>query len=198
VAHDEDLDLLKAIRICAVGAVKEKDSDYVMRYIFRWYSREFHTPLHVIDELPLEEVLTHFFECRFENMDDEEIEEAVAKLIETRAERTLREAKEKAEAEEDDEFYKDTLVQAKKLKAKSDARKANPSLDSPIDPDIGRPLLLPVMGEKLPQSLQDVADKVDPKLKTVPAEIKMQFISESELNQLDDWDVLGPPTPDKL
>jgi hypothetical protein len=201
MARDEDLDLIKAIRLCAFGAVKDKDTDYILRHIFRWYAREFRCTPDVASEKPLDEVLTHFFECRYEGMDDEELEEEAQKLRETKAERLEREAREKLDEEDDDEFFRETVAEAKTVNAK--AKRAQLNLDGPIDdPDLERPVLLPVMGEKLPQTLQQFADKVDPKLKNVPQqvppEIKMEFVSESELGDLDDWDILGPPSKDKL
>ena len=75
MARDEDLDLLKAMRLCSYGAVKKKDNEYLLRFVCRWYSREFHTPLHLVENYPVEEVLQHFFECRYETMEDEDLEE---------------------------------------------------------------------------------------------------------------------------
>lgn len=195
MARDEDLDLIKAFRLCAFGAVKEKDSDYILRFIFRWYSREFHTELEAVDDIPLEKVLTAFFECRYENMNDEDLEEENEKLRETKAERLLREAAEKDDIDDDEAFFRETVAEAKVASAKTPKR----SLDGPMnDPDLDRPVLLPIMGEKLPQSFQQFADRIDPKLKNVPPEIRMEFVSESELADLDDWDILGPPSKDKL
>jgi hypothetical protein len=195
MARDEDLDLLKAVRLCAFGAVKEKDSDYVLRFIFRWYSREFHKDLDEVELLPLERVLTHFFECRYENMTEEELEDEEEALAETRDERLAREAKAKLDDEDDDEFFRETVAEAKVATAKLPKR----NLDEPVeDPDLDRPILLPMMGEKLPQTFQQVYDKMDNKLKQVPPEIKMEFVSENELGDLDDWDILGPPSKNKL
>ncbi len=191
MARDEDLDLLKAIRLCAFGAVKERDSDYILRHIFRWYSREFHTELEKVEEIPLEKVLTAFFECRYENMEDEDLDEEDSRLRETYAERLEREAREKAESEDDDEFFRETVKEAATVNAKR-------SLDEPMaDPDLDRPMFLPIMGEKLPQSFKQIADSMESKLKTVPAEVKMEFVSEDELDALDDWDILGPPSKNK-
>lgn len=192
MARDEDLDFLKALRLCALGAVKEKDPEYNLRFIFRWYSREFHTPMADVEAMPLEEVLMHFFECRYENMDDEELEQEEARLAETREERLAREEKERLDALDDDEFFQD-------VKAESDAHMAQlktRSLDDAVeDPDLDRPVLLPIMGEKLPQAFRDIVAELDPKLKAVPPEVKIEFVSEDELGDLDSWDVLGPPKP---
>lgn len=197
MARDEDLDLLKAIKLCAFDAVKNKDTDYILRYIFRWYSREFGERLSDVEGLPVEDVLTHFFECRYEGMDDEQLDDEMKLLSETRADRLAREAQEKLDAEEDDEFLKQVKsegpVGLSKLGAEAGKTRA---LDEPMeDPDFDRPILLPVMGEKLPQAFQDIVSKMDPKLKAVPAEVKMEFVSDDELGDLDDWDILGPAKP---
>jgi hypothetical protein len=196
MGRDEDLDLIKAIRLSSFGAVKEKDPEYILRHIFRWYAREFHCTPDVAESKSLDEVLTHFFECRYESMDDEAFEEEDKRLRETHAERLLREEKERADHDDDDDFYKETMAEAKTVNLNS--KRAPKSLDAPIDDDdYERPILLPVMGEKLPQSFQQLADKMDPKLKQVPPEIKMSFVSDEELGDLDAWDVLGPPSPTK-
>lgn len=193
MARDEDLDLLKAIRVLAFDAVKNKDSDYLLRHIFRWYSREFHTPLPEVEEMPLEEVLTHFFECRYEGMEDEDLEAEEKRLAETREERLQREEKEKLDDEDADAFFRDVKAESKTQLAKlGTKRKLDEAMD---DPDLDRPVLLPIMGEKLPQTFQQVVEKMEPTLKSVPPEIKMEFMSDAELGDLDDWDILGPPRP---
>jgi hypothetical protein len=192
VARDPDLDLFKAIRLCAFGAVKNKDSEYLLRYICRWYSREFSTPLAEVYDIPLEELLQHFFECRYEDMGDEELEAEAALLRETQAERLEREAREREAAMADDEFFRQV-----KEEARQQALKNPVDLNKKIEPS-ERPLLVPapVMGEVLPTTFAEVAAQVDPKLKTIPPDIKMSFVDESELGNLDEWDVLGPPKPD--
>lgn len=194
MARDEDLDLLKSLRLCAYGAVKAKDSDYVLRFIFRWYSREFKTSLAEVEAMPLEEVLTHFFECRYENMDDDALEEEEKLLCETASERLARETLAAVDAEADDDFFKEAVANIKQGPA-GPAGKRKRLDEAAIDPDLGRSVLLPVMGEKLPQSFQDVINDLDPKLKEVPADVKMQFVSDDELSGLDDWDVMGPSRP---
>lgn len=190
MARDPDLDLLKAIRLLAYDAVTRKGSEYILRFIFRWYSREFSVPLPQVDEIPLEDVLQAFFECRYEQMDEHEREDEESKLRETQPERLEREAREKRESEDDDDFLREAIAEARR--ANADAARGPRDLDEPIDPDLGRRVALPIMGEKLPQSFQEVADKADAKLKEIPPDIDVKFVGEGELD-LDDWDICGPP-----
>ena len=53
----------------ALHDVLSEPPEFKIRFIQRWYSREFSTPLHVVeDELDFREVARHFFECRYEAM----------------------------------------------------------------------------------------------------------------------------------
>jgi hypothetical protein len=164
-------------------------------YIFRWYSREFSVPLPEVERQPVEEVLNHFFECRYEGMDDEALDDELKSLAETRAERLAREEREKLDEEDADEFFKQAKAEPQVGLAKLGATPKR-TLDAPMeDPDLDRPVLVPVMGERLPQGFQDIVAKMDSNLKEVPPEIKMEFVSEDELGNLDDWDILGPAKP---
>jgi hypothetical protein len=197
VAQDEDLDLLKAIRITAFRAVQEQDSDYLLRFIFRWYSREFHTELSKVEEIPLETVLEHFFECRYESMSDEDKETEMAKLIETRADRLARETKEREEKDSDEAFLHETMAEAAAQGATTQ-KPAGIDLDKMPAPE-QRPLLIPapVMGEVIPTQFAEITANADPNLKVVPPEIKMEFISEEEMEGMESWDLLGPTTKPK-
>jgi hypothetical protein len=69
------MDIFEAVKINALQSVVNPDSDYQLRSMFRWYSKTFHTPLHVVPDLPLIDVLTAYFESSFENMKDDELAE---------------------------------------------------------------------------------------------------------------------------
>ena len=176
---DEDLDLLKAVRLCAIGAVKSRDADYTLRHIFRWYSRQFHVPLTEVDEVPLDDILQHYFECRYEDLDDEQLEEEEARLRETRPERLAREAREAREAESDDEFFREAQQEASKTRKRLDQKMEDPKSGP----------LAPLHNDPLPDAFRSV--KADQKLREIPPDIKMEFADEGDLDL--DWDVLGPP-----
>jgi hypothetical protein len=48
-----------------------------LRRIFRWYSHYFCTPLHVVEALPQIDVVRAYWEQRYEDLDDEQLEDAV-------------------------------------------------------------------------------------------------------------------------
>jgi hypothetical protein len=72
----------------------EPDGDYFLRKVFRWYSKEFSTPLHQVLELPLDDVLVNYWESQYEEMEENEITAAIRRLRETEEERAARELKE--------------------------------------------------------------------------------------------------------
>jgi hypothetical protein len=111
------MDLLKALQLQALGHVlldpeKRKDSreyrEYWLRHIFRWYSKTFHTPLHVVDAIPLHDILIAYFEERYEGMNEEQLEEERALMCETDIERKKRLADEANAEAEMEEYLRDT------------------------------------------------------------------------------------------
>lgn len=65
----EDQIILVAIRnayYAQTRRLSQTPSDYQLRRVFRDYSARFHTPLHVVETLPLEDVLTHYWEAYYE------------------------------------------------------------------------------------------------------------------------------------
>jgi hypothetical protein len=67
------LDEFRAIQTRALADVlrgqdpeAKQDPEYVLRGIHRWYSEKYHTPLHQVDDLPLEDVLRHYYEDHYE------------------------------------------------------------------------------------------------------------------------------------
>ena len=89
------MDVYTAIRLNALSAVLSGDEqEYVFRYIFRWYSKTFATPLHLVEELPIEDVLTAYYETKYEDMKEPELDMEKASLLETDEEKTARLRKE--------------------------------------------------------------------------------------------------------
>lgn len=184
------MDRLKAIRILAAKAVKDRDVEYFMRFAKRWYSREFHTPLPQVDQIPDEEVLEHFFEVRYENMDEEDFEDEVTRLCETPEETAAREAAEEQEKAKDEDWYQEVLREEQERLTR-EAKKAGkkPPL-APVrrdeEPIVTPPV--PVMGSNLPTTFSE-----DSPIRDLPPDIKLEFAEEGELDDVDDWDMLGPP-----
>lgn len=113
-------DILDAVRIQAMRATIRPDEEAIIRKICRWYSREFNTPLHTLDELPIEYILLHYFEEMYEKLKPEERHDLAVKIIETAEEKEIREAEEKKSEEELIEMAKadNDRINAFKLRAK--------------------------------------------------------------------------------
>ncbi len=88
-------------QILAFAAVQRGDNAFLIRHIFRWYSKTFSTPLHMVDDLPFEEVLQAYYESEFEGMSEEDRLEVAERLLQTDEDR-LRASREKDAAEADD------------------------------------------------------------------------------------------------
>ena len=67
---------IKNIQLLALEAVEDPDADATRRRICRWYSKEFSTPLHFVEnDLPFADVLRHYLESNFLEMYRNESEE---------------------------------------------------------------------------------------------------------------------------
>jgi hypothetical protein len=122
------MDLYHAIRLSAFKAVKDTPPDYTSRYLRRWYSKTFATPLAEVDDILEEDILQHYFEEKFEEMSEEELEVELEALLETDEEKAIK-AKEKdiADAESFD-FARFTEEQEAKAKSQklSEVKSAKP------------------------------------------------------------------------
>jgi hypothetical protein len=185
---NEQISALKATRLLAMLSVDKKDPDYVYRFIMRWYSREFATPLHEVEELPVEDVLLHFFECRYEGMEDHDLDEEIEDLCMSDAQRVAKEEEKRVAAEADDAFEREIAAEAAAAEAK------NPSTPAKM-PDQNDPPPIPVavMGENLPSTFKDLVDREGKDLKQIPQDIKMVFVDDQEMDDLTSFDLLGPP-----
>jgi hypothetical protein len=110
------MDFYKTIKILCLGSVLNPDEEYELRRIFRFYSAKFNTPLHLVPELPLEEILTAYFESEFEGMAEDKISSLAFELTETREEKSRKSLEEERRAVEDYEFLKRIEIEGKKGK----------------------------------------------------------------------------------
>ncbi len=122
------MDIFEAVKINALSAVVKPDTDYQLRSIFRWYSKTFHTPLHTVQDIPLVEVLTAYFESSYEGMKEEELAEE-----RLRTSMTPEEWAEKLKQEEMDDLSFLEALQSKKkvedVKLKESKKELVPDLD---------------------------------------------------------------------
>ncbi len=95
------MDEFAAIRAIALRNVLKADSeDFLIRKVFRSYSKTFHTPLYLVESLPLQDVLLAFFEDLFESMEKADLENERLDIIETDEELRARQKAEDADEAE--------------------------------------------------------------------------------------------------
>jgi hypothetical protein len=79
-----------ALQLSAMEAVVRPSRESFERYVCRWYSREFSTPLQEVLGIPLEEILQAYYEDNYEKMTEEDREAEIERLLETDQEREER------------------------------------------------------------------------------------------------------------
>jgi len=172
------MDYWKALKIIALNNVVNGSEDYELRRIFRWFSKTFNTPLHYVEELPIETVLQHYYENAYEELRSEdyrEFEQEWSELIENEKERKERLQKAEAEKASEEEFLRISQEMAKKAAEK-------------------KSITLKGVGEQVPKIEEKVPDSGTLGKETLPAvpEIKMSFLSESDFSLLaEDLDKRG-------
>lgn len=154
-------DIVEALRIIALKNVVNGDAEYHTRFLFRWYSRTFSTPLHEVQNLDIWDILTAYFEEKFEDMSQEEREEQIAALTEDEDEREAR-----LTAEARDRLESDQLIE---LSKKQNAAKLAASL-----PKLGM--------ENLQQGVQPIQTVAE--LGQIPENVQLTFIPEDEFERL--------------
>lgn len=102
----------RAIRIQALRDVLKEPEEYQFRAVFRWYSKTFHTPLHLVERLPLEDVLQAYYEEQFEEMEEPELHHEIDELTQTDEERQALKQSAETKSAADDEFIKFAQQQA--------------------------------------------------------------------------------------
>lgn len=126
------MDYPKAIQLNALHAVVKHDNEYMIRYILRWYSKTFFTPLHIVETLPFQDILQHYWETYYEDREAPEIEDDIKELTETPEEKASREEKEKVKKDKDEEFFKKAKQKAEAEKNKKSMEKAAANLKDTI------------------------------------------------------------------
>jgi hypothetical protein len=105
---------IKAIKTLAMAAVVSEDDSYNLRYIQRWYSKEYSTPLADVEDIPSQDLLQTYFEVRYEDMAATDRKQEIERLLETEEEHRLRCREEDAEEASLAEFAKQIEINARK------------------------------------------------------------------------------------
>lgn len=157
---------LEALRLIALKGAVKPDAESNVRYVMRWYSKTFHTPLHVVEaEIPLEDLWLAFFEERYHNYDPETLEEEVAKLLETPEQRKEREMAEESEKAAETEFVK-LAEQANQVKKKVDEAAEKMKLAAGM-----------LSTNNLPETQRGILEPLEP-------DIQMEFVDDADMEKL--------------
>lgn len=176
------LNFFNALRLVALRDVLKEPSDYHLRHIFRWYSRNFHVPLPDVADLPMEDVLTNFYEAKYEDMDADQREDERLLLIQSDEERQKRAMDEDRDAYDTHEFEREAEELAKEQQAAKAKKGRDERDDKLIVPDLPSGMKLPTM---MPDSGIDPLEP--PPLKPgqkLPGGISMKFVSDADLQRL--------------
>jgi hypothetical protein len=168
-------DLYKSVQILAAHAVKTGTAEYFERYLMRWFSKTFHTPYHLVQEMPFEDVLQAFYEERYATLDEDQFDQEIREMLETPEERVAR-----LKAEEEEE-----LLMQQQL---AEAERHNRKLSQVVQPEAAPKLLPKELKETaLPELTQNLKDLIKP-------DVEMKFVGEEELNRLiESLDALQDP-----
>lgn len=117
------MDYFSALKIRALKAVTQPDREYFIRKTMRWYSRQYHTPLSQVEEIPLEDIFVAYFEEQFEGMDEEAIEAARMDMLIPEEERRKRQIEEDADDADAFEEGKRYVAEEERLAKEKAAKK---------------------------------------------------------------------------
>jgi hypothetical protein len=148
------------------------------RRIFRWYSKAFSTPLHEVDALPLDDVLLAYWEERFEEMEDKDLEEIRGDVTE--------EPEELRQRQLDEDLAEVDIFEMSQEEITAAVKKASQTL---VDSVAG---LKQKMSDANPLSDRGAPELVPRNaLPTLPPDIHMTFLSDDEDMDDGDFDTLG-------
>jgi hypothetical protein len=185
-------DVIREARLLAMAAVLNPDGEAWLRGVCRWYAGACCTPLHVVEaEIPMEKVLEAYFEAKYAQMEDEERDIEIHEIMMTAEERKQKKVEAAVAAEADDEFFNETVAEAERAKIKNPSLAQNKKLTEE-ERSMQIPLI-PVMGSHQPLNEQSMSRPQG--LTEIPPDIKMVF--SDDLDEFDDWDLLGPTEPEK-
>lgn len=145
------------IQILALASVEHPDWPAQYREICRWYSREFSTPLHVVEqELDRLQILRHYYEDAFKKLKESTDEQQMMRYAEIKENIVFGGLSEEEQAEieaEDDEWEEQMLREIKEDEAKH--RKSQPIQESePVTTDTLNALNNPNIEDDIEFSVQ--------------------------------------------
>jgi hypothetical protein len=177
----------KSLRILAMADVLkgEPSAEYSLRKVFRWYSEKFHTPLHIVETLPLDFVMRHHYEAQYESLieSDSALQEELRDLTMT-DEEAIAAARKKDEALfMDYQFDKDVKADVARGAALAAKEKKKPKeMPTFTAPEAGTPLQMPEAKSPITMTREEEPD------------ISMKFVDLEEMERLASSDPMSPST----
>lgn len=137
--------------------LKGTDIEYQIRMITRWYSRNFHTPLTEVQKIPVEEILQTFYECRYEEMEDDDLEiERKRLMLDDEGQRQQALIADREEFDMENEGLK-IKEEFEKQQAKNESQKISDKLDLKLQKTrFSLPEVNLDSGRRLPKKLPNV------------------------------------------
>ena len=146
--------LIRNLKLLAIHAVVEDTSDYALRKIMRWYSREFCTPLDAVESLPLEDILQHWFESQYEDREEADLQAEIDRLL--ISEDKLTEMKREEDAEDADQWeFGREAVEAEASKKAEPAKEVRDERSAAL-PEAALAPPLPVLEPDIHMTFEDV------------------------------------------
>lgn len=141
---DITIDYIDAIRLKAMRAALDPDAAAWFRSVMRWYSKEFSTPLHQVEDLNVEDILVAYFEEHYSQLKDGDehqqmqLDKILQELTETAEERESRKKQEEQEEAQTQQILKMAEEEAQKAKEKGNilAKKEEPEPNTKEPPEI--------------------------------------------------------------
>lgn len=175
--------LLENVRLRAMKAVLEREPGFLLRQIQRWYSHQFHTPLHLVEDLDDADVLQAYFEDKFAGASFDERIEQLDDALETpevAAERLRNQGLEEADAAFGQKIAEAQRAAEEEAIAKAKAAKEK---DKKLQV-IPKPLPGRQLRTSLPEpGLEGFGANGKPKQvpDSIPEDVKVVFCTEEEL-----------------
>lgn len=173
----------EAIRVLALLAVLEQDNEYWLRFIRRWYSHHFHTPLVAVEDIPMAFVLQNFYEAFYERQDEDKLEaerQDLAKTAEERWQDVMKQAVAKAE-DADFQRFAEAQAEAERVLREAKAKALGKTIPGkvPAKAEVPNPF----------NNRAPVAEAKLPDVQVPETDVKLTFVSpealEDEIRRLE-------------
>ena len=167
------MDPVKAIRLIALKNAlipEERDAEANWRFLTRWYSRTYATPLHEVVNLPKLDILQVYYENFYENAEEAELHNELQELLkpDNAVDRALAKSKDEVGMEQ---LMTETQEQNKKAKTKPEAKPTKKPLTPGKFNKASKQMIDAV--DKLGKAITDIKKVVEPV--TPGCEFQMNF-----------------------